>query len=254
MKKRRKKEWFDDDSFWIEMYPYLFTEARFKDAIDQIDQVLKLVKPKGKSVLDLCCGPGRCSIPLANKGYKVTGVDRTEFLLKKAKARARKTKTKIEWIQQDMRDFIRPEGFDLVLSMFTSFGYFDRKQEDMDVLNNIFSSLKPGGSFVIDVAGKEQIAKTLQPTTSEELPDGAVLVERHEVFDEWTRIRNEWIIIQRDKSKRFKFHLTIYSGQELRDRLELVGFHNVKLYSDLSGKKYGPDTQRLIAVGLKPTV
>lgn len=252
MKTRRKKEWFDDESFWIEMYPFLFPEKRFTDAFDQVEKVLNLVKPSGKSVLDLCCGPGRCAIPLVKKGFAVTGVDRTEFLLKKARVRARKAKVKIEWIQRDMRDFVRPEGFDLVLSMFTSFGYFDRKQEDVDVLKNIFTSLKPGGSCLVDVMGKEILAKIFQPTTSHVLPDGSKLVERHMVFDDWTRIRNEWILIRKGRSKSFKFHLTIYSGEELRDRLELVGFHDVKLHGNLDGEEYGPDAQRLIAVGQKP--
>jgi 2-polyprenyl-3-methyl-5-hydroxy-6-metoxy-1,4-benzoquinol methylase len=155
MTKRRKKEWFDDDSFWVEMYPFMFPEKRFADAYDQIDKILQLVKPRGKMVLDLCCGPGRCSIALARKGFVVTGVDRTEFLLKKAKTRARAAKTKIEWVQCDMRDFVRPERFDLVLSMFTSFGYFDVKEADSIVLSNMFASLKPGGACVIDVVGKE---------------------------------------------------------------------------------------------------
>ena len=197
MTKRRKKEWFDDDSFWVEMYPFMFPEKRFADAYDQIDKILQLVKPRGKMVLDLCCGPGRCSIALARKGFVVTGVDRTEFLLKKAKTRARAAKAKIEWVQCDMRDFVRPERFDLVLSMFTSFGYFDVKEADSIVLSNMFASLKPGGACVIDVVGKEWLAKVFQPTNSEKLPGGTTLVQRHEVFDNWTRIRNEWILIRK---------------------------------------------------------
>ena len=64
---RRKKEWFDDDSFWSELYPSMFPEKRIADADEQIAQALALTKPVGKSVLDLCCGPGRCSIALAKK-------------------------------------------------------------------------------------------------------------------------------------------------------------------------------------------
>ena len=48
--------------------------------------------------------------------------------------------------QNDMRDFVRPGSFALVLNMFTSFGYFDNKQEDLTVLENMFSSLQPGGA------------------------------------------------------------------------------------------------------------
>ena len=203
-------------------------------------------------LLDLCCGPGRCSVALAKKGFAVTGVDRTKYLLDKARKRARAARVKIEWVQQDMRDFVRPDSFALVLSMFTSFGYFDDKREDLIVLENMFKSLRPGGVCLIEVLGKERLAKMLQPTTSTKFADGTVLVERHEIFDDWTRIRNEWLIIRDGRTKTFKFHHTVYSGQELRDRMERAGFASVSLYGNLDGAPYGPDAERLIAVGRKP--
>ncbi len=78
MSQRRKREWFDDDSFWQELYPFLFPEQRFADTPEEIDKVLALTRPGGKAALDLCCGPGRCSIALAQAGFAVTGVDRDE--------------------------------------------------------------------------------------------------------------------------------------------------------------------------------
>ena len=248
---RRKKEWFDDDAFWQELYPFLFPEQRFAETPEQIEKTLALTSPSGKAALDLCCGPGRCSIALAQLGFEVTGVDRTRYLLDQARAKARKAKVKIEWVQADMRDFVRAEAFDLTLSMFTSFGYFDDKREDVQVLGNILTSLKPGGVFLIEVMGKERLARIFQPTTSDVLPDGTQLVQRHEIFDDWTRIRNEWILIRKGRAKSFKFHHTIYSGQELRSLMQQVGFTDVRLFGNLTGEVYGPDAQRLIAVGRK---
>lgn len=252
MSKAGNKEWFEDESFWEAMYPYMFPKQRFTLAEAEVEQILDLVKPKGKSVLDLCCGPGRCSLALARHGFTVTGVDRTRFLLTKARAKARYAKLKIEWVEQDMRDFVRPETFDFVLSMFTSFGYFDDKEQDMQVLRNVFSSLKPGAVFLIDVMGKERLAKIFLPTSSSEYADGTTMVQRREIFDDWTRVRNEWILIRKGRSKHFQFHHTIYSGQELKDRLEQTGFRRVKLYGNLDGGEYGPNAQRLITVAGKP--
>jgi SAM-dependent methyltransferase len=250
--KVRKKEWFDDDSFWRELYPFMFPEKRIADANEQIEKVLALTKPSGKSVLDLCCGPGRCSIAFAKKGYSVTGVDRTKFLLDKARAKAKAARAKIEWVQQDMRDFVRANSFALVVSMFTSFGYFDDKHEDGIVLGNMFASLQPGGACLLEMLGKERLAKVLQPTTSNLLDDGTLMVERHEIFDDWTRVRNEWLLIGNGRVKSYKFHHTVYSGQELRDRMEGAGFVEVALYGNLDGDEYGPDAERLVAVGRKP--
>jgi hypothetical protein len=62
MKSKRKKEWFDNDSFWRELYPFMLPEQRFADTDRQMTKAIALAKPSGKSALDLCCGPGRCAI------------------------------------------------------------------------------------------------------------------------------------------------------------------------------------------------
>jgi hypothetical protein len=105
----------------------------------------------------------------------------------------------------------------------------------------------------MDLAGKEILARIFEPTTSVALADGTRLVQRHEVFDDWTRVRNEWILIRRGRSKTFHFHHTIYSGQELRERLKRVGFADVRLFGSLDGTEYGVNASRLIAVAQKPS-
>ena len=67
-------------------------------------------------------------------------------------------------------------------------------------------------------------------------------------------VRVEWILIRNGSAKTFRFHFTIYSGQELKDRLASAGFINVKLYGNFEGDEYGPGTKRLIAVAEKPIV
>jgi SAM-dependent methyltransferase len=248
MTKRRKKEWFDDEAFWRELYPFLFTPERLAAGAEDVEKVLALARPRGRRALDLACGPGRCSIALARAGFTVTGVDRTKMLLERARARARRAGLRIEWVRADMRDFVREATFDLALSMYHSFGYFDDKDEDMVVLRNVLASLKPGGVFVMELAGKEFLAGGFQPVTMDELPDGSRLVQRHEIFDDWTRIRNEWIVLRKGHCRSFAFHHTLYSGQELKDRLLAAGFENVRLYGSLDGDPYGLDSTRLVAV------
>lgn len=248
----RRLEWFEDESFWTVTYPFLFPETKFQAAEEQVDNILRLVGVESGAVLDLCCGPGRCSIPLAQREFDVTGVDRSPFLLKQASGKAAEKNLDIEWIEQDMREFLRPEAFDLVLNLTTSFGYFDEKSEDLTVLRNMFVSLKPGGLLLMDVLGKERLARIFQPTTSEKLADGTLVVQRREIFDEWTRIRNEWIFIKGSEIQTFKFHHTLYSGQELKDRIREVGFRDVRLYGDFEGTEYGREAKRLVAVARKP--
>lgn len=244
-------QWFEDESFWIDMYPFLFPRKRMEEADFEIEKLLNLIEFKGDSVLDLCCGPGRHAISLAKRGFSVTAVDRTSFFLEKGRQRAKSEKLDIEFVLQDMLNFKRPESFDLALNLWTSFGFFDRKEDDLIVLDNIYQSLKSGGVCLIDLFGKETLAEDFQPTTSDELADGTILVQRHKIFDNWTRIRNEWILIKNGIAKSYTFHHTLYSGQELMDRLERVGFTDIRLFGDYEGNEYGPDARRLIAAARK---
>lgn len=244
-------EWFENQLLWESLCPFIFPQVRFDIAEEQVEKVLKLTEFKGRDILDLCCGPGRHSVALAKKGLTVTGVDRSSFLLEKAKARAEEQQVTVEWVEEDMRKFVRPGAFDLILNMFTSFGYFEDKAEDLQVLRNIYQSLRPRGVFFIDVAGKEIVAKWFQPTNSQELSDGSLLVQRHEIIDDWSRIRNEWIVVKQGKAEVFRFQHTIYSAQELKDRLQQSGFQRVQMWGDLDGNAYGTNAQRLVMAAWK---
>jgi SAM-dependent methyltransferase len=246
-----KKEWFEDDAFWIDQYATMFSDQRFAEAAAGASKLVTLAKPGGRDVLDLGCGPGRYAIPLAQAGFHVTGVDRTAFLLDKARQRAEAAQARVDWVQADMRDFIRPAAFDLVISLLSSFGYFESRGDDLTVLRNMLTNLRPGGACLIDVKGKESVARTLQPTTAEVHPDGAIIVKRCHVMAGWTRVRTEMIVIREAARRIFTFDVTLYSGQELRDQLESVGFCDVTLYGSLAGDGYGLDADRLIAVGRK---
>ena len=245
-------QWFEDESLWVDTYPFMFSPARIAAAAEEVEPLLRLVGGKPKSILDLCCGPGRFAIPLAQRGLRVTGVDRTAFFLEKARERAAAAGVEVEWVLDDMRSFVRPGAFDLALSMFTSFGYFDDKGEDLTVLQNIHESLRPGGALVMDVVGKELVAQAFKPTVSRKHPDGAVVIDRREVLADWTRIRMEWTIIRGDSVRVYTIDHTVYSGQELKDRFTAAGFADVKLYGSMNGAPYDRQADRLIAVGRKP--
>jgi hypothetical protein len=119
----------------------------------------------------------------------------------------------------------------------------------------MWGNLKPGGKCVIEVAGKEHLARNLNAAKHELLPNrtgNMRLIRSEEIFDDWSRVRVEWILIRGATAKSFRFHFTIYSGQELKDRLANAGFINVRLYGNFEGEAFGPATKRLIAVGEKP--
>jgi SAM-dependent methyltransferase len=252
MATRRGRDWFDDESLWRDLYPFMFQEARFAAAVSATPKLLRLVRPRGRAVLDLCCGPGRFSIPLAKRGYRVTGVDRTRLYLARARARARAARVRVDWIRPDMREFVRPAAFDMALSMFTSFGYFDDRGDDLRVLRHVLESLRPGGAFVIETIGKEEIARIFLPVTFDALPDGTKLFQRHAVRRDWTRMWNEWTLVRGGRARSYVFEHTLFSGQELRDLMAEAGFTDVRLHGGLDGSAYGREAERLVVVGRRP--
>ena len=243
--------WYEDERFWESTHPFIFQAERFAAAEAEVAELAKLNGAPPRRVLDLGCGPGRHSIPLARLGAKVTAVDRSPFLLEKAKSRAESEKLEIEWVQEDMRSFVRPDAFDLAINLFTSFGYFG-DQEDLTVLRNVFRSLAPGGFFIIDLMGKEIVARGFAPSAVEKRPDGSVWVQTREIIDDWYRIRSHWFLIRDQKVTETSFDTALYSGRELADLLKKAGFDNVKLFGSLQGTPYDLTAQRLVAVAQKP--
>jgi 2-polyprenyl-3-methyl-5-hydroxy-6-metoxy-1,4-benzoquinol methylase len=109
--------WFLDETFWAAVYPFMFPDTSYTAAGEQVGHLLALTGLTAGTVLDLACGPGRYAIPLAQRGFRVTGVDCTPFLLDKARAYAAAAHVQVEWVQDDMRRFTRPHAFDLVVNL-----------------------------------------------------------------------------------------------------------------------------------------
>ncbi|HWG48524.1 MAG TPA: methyltransferase domain-containing protein [Candidatus Acidoferrales bacterium] len=244
-------EWFESEDFWRELYPFMFPEERFAAAREEVAYILALTNCHGGHVLDLCCGPGRHSLEFAQQGFHVTGVDRSPFLLEIARGRAAAAGLAVEWIETDMRRFSRAGAFDLACNIFTSFGYFRDEEDDLRVLRNVHASLRQGGALVIELLGKERIARMWQSASCDDLPDGSKLVQRRQLRDDWSRIQSEWILIRDETARTFHFDHAIYSGREIKDRLLLCGFRQVQLYGNLAGVPYGVDAPRLVAVARK---
>ncbi len=150
-----------------------------------------------------------------------------------------------------MRDFVRPAAFDLAINVFTSFGYFDDPAENHRVLENIHTSLKPGGVFVFDHLGKELLAARFVPTRADVLPDGRIRFARQTITDDWTHIDAEWVLVEGSRASTFRLRHWIYSGQEIRDLLTSAGFRDVSLYGGFDGVPYDPQAARQVAVARK---
>jgi SAM-dependent methyltransferase len=142
-----KKEWFEA---WFDspFYHILYKSRDEQEARQSLDNLLAAMDlHPGASILDLACGKGRHSRFLAEKGYRVTGIDISESSI----AFARQFETvHLEFYQHDMRQPFRTNYFDGIINMFTSFGYFKTDAEHFQALRRIAQNLKPGGIFLLD--------------------------------------------------------------------------------------------------------
>jgi SAM-dependent methyltransferase len=241
-------DWFADEAFWTAVDPFEFPDPVIDAGMAQVEKIVKLTGALGGAALDLGCGPGRHAVPLARRGFRVTAVDLSTFLLGRARARAAAAGATVEFVQDDMRTFVRPGAFDLAVSLFTSFGYFEDPADERRVLDNVRVSLRPGGVLVMDVASKERMARVAQLTVSQRTADGGLLVRRHEVVEGGRRVRNEWTVVRDGRARTFEFRLRVYSGPELKALLLAAGFTDVTLHGTLDGRPYDLEAERLVAL------
>jgi SAM-dependent methyltransferase len=247
-------DWHDDDEFWEGTRAVVFNEARVTQASDEVNRVLALVGdlPRQAAILDLGCGIGRHTLEFAARGFRTTGVDRTTAYLDRARAEASRRALTIEWVEADMRQFRRVDTFDLAVNLLTSFGYFADPAEDRRVIDNVYASLKAGGHLVMDLMGKEVLARIFQRRDWHEEPDGTTLLEERTITDNWGRIDVRWITLHGAERREHRFGHRLYAATELNALLTTGGFDPVNVYGSFAGTPYDHEAERLIVVARKP--
>lgn len=242
--------WHEEDAFW-ETMP-LFGVKQWEAASDEVEAIVHLleIEPPAE-ILDLCCGVGRHSLEFARRGYRVTGVDRTASYLQFAREKADDEGLQLDLLEEDMRSFVRPGSFDAAINVYTSFGYFEDPEEDRKVVENLFCSLKPSGHLVMEMMGKEILARVFLPRDWQELPDGSLFLQERHVTRDWTWMENRWILVRDGKRIEHTISHRIYDAEGLRALLLGAGFESVSIYGSLAGARYDTSAQRLVAVARK---
>lgn len=154
------QEWF---ATWFNtpFYHVLYNNRNFDEAEDFIQNLmLHLDLPKDSNVMDLACGKGRHSVFLNKLGYDVTGLDLSENSINSAKAFENE---RLRFDVHDMREVYKENAFDLIVNLFTSFGYFLDPNDQIQVFQSIYDQLREGGTFVMDYLNVEKAILELVP-------------------------------------------------------------------------------------------
>jgi SAM-dependent methyltransferase len=239
--------WHEDDAFWESLAPAFGAPERARMAATEAAAIVGLLGlQSGAQVLDLGAGTGAHAIELARRGMAVSGVDRTKSFLARARKSAAEALVTVEWIEDDMRRFVRQGGFDAIVNLCTSFGFFDDEGDDLQVARNARSSLKPGGAALFEMIGKEIVSSSFRDRYWIEV-DGALFLEERKVSRDWEWLESRWLIVDSER-REFRVRHRLYSGSELRALLFEAGFSKVDLFGSFDGAAYDRSARRLVAI------
>jgi len=242
-------EFFGED--YLYLYAPVLTPER--TAQETADIVERLRLPRGAKILDLCCGHGRHSIPLAHLGYQVTGQDLSSVFLDKAAAAAAETGAAVRWVRSDMRQVPFEAEFDAVINIFSAFGYLEGQAEDQKVLAQVHKALKPGGLFLLETIHREALMRRFAPSSVSRYPDGLIVLEERDFNLLTSRVEVTVTMLYPTGARTEYSHaMRIYSLTELAGMLEAARLHLEAYYGGLNGSMLTLDSHRMVLLARKP--
>jgi SAM-dependent methyltransferase len=201
----------------------------------------------GADVLDVPCGFGRHAIPLADAGYRVVGVDRSQTLLDAARARSRPHRWP-KLMQADYRLLPFPDAsFDAALNLFTSLGYLGDEQ-DAVALSEIRRVLRPGAQLVIELMHRDRLVSGFREHDWRLVGEGRLLLEQR-TFEPASGIAQTTVTLIESGGDRESrtFSIRVYTATELVAMLAAAGYETARCYGDFDGGAFTTAT-RLVVV------
>jgi SAM-dependent methyltransferase len=239
------EDWFAD-----EHYLALYTHRNSAEASEVLDLIERVTHArKDEAILDLACGAGRHSICLGMRGYtNITAIDLSPTLLDAAQADARKEGVSIMFKKQDMRNF--SGEYDLILNLFTSFGYFNADEENEKVIHHSADHLHDDGYFTLDFLNAEFLLKSLVRSDEKFLPSGERIEQLREI--ENGRVNKKITIHTESGVKEFHESVRLFTLEDFERMFANAGMSIREKFGDYSGGPFiAGSSPRLIIVAQK---
>ncbi|MBN1765745.1 MAG: methyltransferase domain-containing protein [Sedimentisphaerales bacterium] len=189
-------------------------------------------------ILDLCCGQGRHCIELARRGFRsVTGIDRSRYLIRLAKKRARQENVIISFHEGDARKFrIAENSFHCVAIMGNSFGYFEREEDDKAVLESVKNVLVSGGTLAMDLVDGKWMRSNFERRSWEWIDANHFVCRERSLAEDGQRLISREVIVHAEKgiiADQF-YAERLYDRQRINELLTELGFINIRIHSELT--------------------
>ena len=215
-----------------------------------------LPKNKQARILELCCGTGRLTLPIAKEGYTITGVDITPSMLEKAKTKASKEGLVVEFIEADIRTLDLPDKYDFIFIPFNSIHHLYKNEDLFMAFKAVKNHLKEGGLFLLDcfnpniqfiVEGEKEQKNIAEYTTD----DGREIVIKQIMrYENKTQInRIEWHYYINGKFNSIQnLDMRLFFPQELDTYIKSIGFSITNKFGSFEETPFNDNSDKQIFV------
>lgn len=243
----KSKAWFEE---WFDTpyYHILYKERDFREAGLFIDNLIKELEiQKGHKILDLACGKGRHSIYLNQKGMDVVGADLSEKNITLAKQFENDS---LHFKVHDMRKSITENRYDFILNLFTSFGYFESDEENLQTLSSVYGGLKSKGEFVLDFLNSDKVKNNPSEEIVKEV-DGIAFKIRKEFANGF--IHKAIKFSDGNENRDYEEKVMAISEDKFEEYFSILGFEVIAKHGDYNLGDYNSEvSDRLIFRVRKP--
>jgi len=224
-----------------------FLDRGWRQSRIVVQAIMKILKKQGITkgrFLEVACGNGRICIPIAKRGFDVTGIDIGKLYIADAKKRAKRNKVKARFVCGDMRrlrQFVSGK-YDVVLSVWTSIGYYSKKT-DQRVFKMVAQCLRKNGLFLIlNTMSQEYLLNHYCRNLYDET-DRYLVLHKSQIFDRFHSTNTEkWVFFEKHGTDlkyvdELDLCLRIYSLAEIVEMAEAVGLRFVEAFENLMNLK-----------------
>jgi cyclopropane fatty-acyl-phospholipid synthase-like methyltransferase len=235
----KKKDWH---THWFnEDYLKLYVHRNQKEADHQVNFLFQALNLKpGMRLLDFGSGAGRHSYAFARQGLSVTGIDTSKILINEAMKwfHLGKINLDLTFLQADIRHFTSAEKFDVIVSLFTSFGYFD-DDSNQEILRKVHDELKVNGQFILDYLHPHEVMRNLV-SYEEKIVDGESVIVKKNIEGDCVV---KTIIFPENT---YYECIKLYSRKVLEEMLAKNGLEVIEVWNDYEGKDWRQQGDRQI--------
>ncbi len=232
------EQWFDTDE-----YELVYQNRDDGEATGAINMIEEIANPlAGGTVLDVGCGRGRHSLSLASRGYRVTGLDLSKRSLESARRKAEEVGADVTFIHGDMRDPV-DGSFDMVVNLFTAFGYFEAEKEHQRAVDAMAGALNPDAVLVQDFLNPGYIKANFVPADRRTV--GSLEIRQRRRIKE-NRIVKTIEFVRKDGSHSFQESVALLALDDFERFYAAAGLQLLEVRGDYHGGDFHETSPRCI--------